>query len=223
MKSKILVPLLLLLFAAPAAACTTFLFDGPEGPVFGRNYDWSVEDGFLVTNKRGTARFSMRSDNPATWVSRYGSVTFNQYGRGMPMGGMNEAGLVVECMWLRGTAYPEPDERPALGELGWVQYQLDNAATVAEVVANDSLVRIDGANSSPLHFLVSDRAGGCATFEFLEGRTVVRRGADLPYRALANSAYDASVAHLEESAEGGDTDEVAGAPVSYTHLTLPTN
>lgn len=212
MKPRALVPLLFLL-AAPAGACTTFLFDGPEGPVFGRNYDWSVEDGFLVTNKRGAVRFSARADDPATWVSRYGSVTFNQYGRGIPMGGMNEAGLVVECMWLRSTVYPEPDDRPAVGELGWVQFQLDNAATVGEVVAKDSLIRIDGGNSSPLHFLVSDREGGCAAIEFLGGKSVVHREDGLPWRALANSEYAASLAHIEEGATGGDAEKVGGAPV----------
>ena len=35
---------------------------------------------------------------PASWVSKYGSVTFNQYGRELPTGGMNEAGLVVETI-----------------------------------------------------------------------------------------------------------------------------
>jgi penicillin V acylase-like amidase (Ntn superfamily) len=45
------------------------------------------------------------SPNPAKWVSRYGSVTFNQYGCENPTGGMNEAGLVVEQMWLDESAY----------------------------------------------------------------------------------------------------------------------
>jgi penicillin V acylase-like amidase (Ntn superfamily) len=30
-------------------------------------------------------------------------VTFNQYGRNFPSGGMNEAGLVIELMWLEGS------------------------------------------------------------------------------------------------------------------------
>jgi choloylglycine hydrolase len=29
-----------------------------------------------------------------SWISKYGSITFNQYGREFPTGGMNEKGLV---------------------------------------------------------------------------------------------------------------------------------
>jgi len=60
---------------------------------------------------------------PAKWVSAYGSVTFNQFGRELPLGRMNEAGLVIEIMWLTQTEYPHSDRRPALRELQWAQYQ----------------------------------------------------------------------------------------------------
>jgi len=65
--------------------------------LFGRNYDWNFGDGLIFVNKRGVAKTSSGSEspNPAKWISRYGSVTFNQYGRENPTGGMNEAGLVV--------------------------------------------------------------------------------------------------------------------------------
>ena len=43
---------------------------------------------------------------------------------------MNEKGLVVELMWLDGTTYPQPDERPSVGVLQWIQYQLDNYSTI---------------------------------------------------------------------------------------------
>ena len=68
----------------------------------------------------------MPDGNTISWVSQYGSITFNQYGKEFPTGGMNEKGLVVELMWLDGTIYPQPDERPAIGVLQWIQYQLDN-------------------------------------------------------------------------------------------------
>ena len=77
-----------------------------------------------------------------SWVSKYGSITFNQYGKEFPTGGMNEKGLVVELMWLDETRYPEPDQRGVLNVLQWIQYQLDNSQTIDEVIASDKKIRI---------------------------------------------------------------------------------
>src|SRR5262245_16558992 len=87
-----------------ALACTTFCLRGGDRIVFGKNYDWTIEDGLLMVNKRGVRRASGlgAASLPARWTSRYGSVTFNQYGRDAPSGGMNEAGLVIELMWVDG-------------------------------------------------------------------------------------------------------------------------
>ena len=185
------------LIAAPALdACTTFcLREG--GPVFGKNYDWNVGGGLLVVNKRGMAKTAMASPGrrPASWVSRYGSVTFNQYGREFPNGGMNEAGLVVELMWLDGTRYPAPDKRPALGCMEWIQYQLDRFDRVEDVIRHAEEVRIDA--QAPLHYLVCDRTGACATIEYLEGKLVPHTGRSLPVPALANNTYAESLRFLE--------------------------
>jgi penicillin V acylase-like amidase (Ntn superfamily) len=181
---------------APAAlSCTTFsIYTGDEA-VFGKSYDWTVADGLATVNKRGIAKESLVDDaNPARWVSTYGSVTFNQYGRELPMGGMNEAGLVVEVMWLDETEYPPPDERAALDCLQWIQYALDTCATAAEVVAAQDKVRVAGVNAARVHYLVADAAGGCAAVEFLDGKTVIRTGDALPARALTNDPYDADAA-----------------------------
>ena len=179
-------------------ACTTFCIDDGGRLFFGRNLDWSIGVGLVMVNKKGLAKtaFIPPVEAPARWVSKYGSVTFNQYGRELPMGGMNEKGLVVEQMWLQGTEYPEQDERPALRELTWIQYQLDTCETVDEVIASDSKVRIT-RDSTPLHFLTCDSAGQAAVIEFLKGKMVVHRADELPFKALANSTYDASLRYLD--------------------------
>ncbi len=187
---------------APALdACTTFCLRQGR-PVFGKNYDWSVGDGLLVVNKRGVAKTAMAApgQRPASWASKYGSVTFNQYGREFPHGGMNEAGLVVELMWLDAARYPAPDERPALDCLEWIQYQLDRFDRVEDVVRHAEEVRI--ASEAPLHYLVCDRSGACATIEYLNGKLVPHTGKDLPVPALANHTYAESLRFLETAGKG---------------------
>lgn len=176
----------------PAEACTTFCLRGGGRIVFGKNYDWSVGEGLLVVNQRGLARKAdVTAGRPASWTSRYGSVTFNQYGRDFPSGGMNEAGLAIELMWLEGARYPAPDGRAGLDVLQWIQYNLDRHATVAEVLAADREIRITGP--VPLHYLVADRKGNVATVEILNGKMVAHTGKSLPVAALANSTYAASL------------------------------
>ena len=191
-----------LLFGTRADACTTFCYQRDSAIVFGKNYDWNVEDGLVIVNKRGITKTAFTEANPAAWTSQFGSVTFNQYGREFPSGGINEKGLVVELMWLDETVYPEPDRRRALPTLQWIQYQLDNAATVDDVVASDAKVRISDAGSARIHFLVADATGAVATVESINGRTVFHRGQDLPYPVLTNDMYQVSVTYAREVAPG---------------------
>ena len=201
----------LLSFALPAAlaprakACTTFCLAAGDGVYFGKNYDWQIGRGFIFVNKRGLAKSALVGPphTPARWTAKYGSLSFNQYGREQPHGGINEAGLVVELMWLDAAEYPAPDSRPAADVLSWIQYQLDNFATVGEVVANGERLRI--ASQVKLHYLVADRAGRAATVEFIGGRLVAHTGATLPAPVLTNDTYSESVAYLKAHEGFGGT------------------
>jgi len=194
----------LVFHAADASACTTFCICDGNRLVFGQNYDWYVAEGVVLVNKRGVARAAYApGDRSLTWTSRHGSVTFNQYGRDQPTGGMNEAGLVVALMWVNGTGYPAPDSRPAVGGgTGWIQYQLDTARNVADVIASDSQVRIP-RSGSPLHYLVADRDGQVAAIEFRDGKMVVHAGSTLVAPALANDFYAESVAEYRKLGDTG--------------------
>lgn len=197
MKKVIALLLLLLCGGVDTEACTTFCLQrGPAG-VFGKNYDWHIGDGLVVVNKQGVEKRSILrpAENPARWTSKYGSVTFNQYGREFPSGGMNEKGLVVELMWLDATRYPPPDGRPALNCLEWIQYQLDTSDSVQAVLANAAKLRI--ASEAGLHYLVCERSGRCATVEFLNGKLVQHSGKTLPVPVLANSTYAESLDFLK--------------------------
>jgi choloylglycine hydrolase len=111
MKTKLFILLLVSgWIASPGVqACTTFLMkDAKNNLYYGRNFDFPVGEGLIQINERNMVKQAMvlPSDKPFSWVSLYGSITFNQVGREFPYGGMNEAGLVVEQMWLDGTRYP---------------------------------------------------------------------------------------------------------------------
>lgn len=194
--------LLLGLLLAPATAwpCTTFLVQDGTQIAVGKSYDWHMGQGLVLTNKRGVKKQALvldPRDRPAEWTSEHASLTFNQYGREMPNGGINDAGLVVEIMWLDDSRYPPKDRRPTVNELQWIQYQLDTAATVAEVRASADELRVSPANGR-VHYLACDASGVCAAFEYVDGRLVVSAGDDLPVETLTNHTYAASRRHLEK-------------------------
>jgi len=164
--------------------------------LFGKNEDWMVEDCFVVVNKRGVRKSALKGytkgfGQPASWTSKYGSITFNQHGREFPTGGMNEAGLVIEAMIIEASEYPEPDSRPHINFQQWQQYQLDNFSSVEEVIASTKQIRIENAvfTTIGVHYLVCDRKGNCAIIEFLKGNMLYYTKETMPIRVLTNITY----------------------------------
>jgi choloylglycine hydrolase len=160
----------------------------------------------VCTNLKGLLKTSMQTENGETisWASQFGSITFNQYGKEFPTGGMNEKGLVVELMWLDETKYPSADKRPAIGVLQWIQYQLDNCTTIDEVIATDKKLRISPTGNTPLHYLIADANGHAATIEFLNGKMVIHKDNDLSLPVLTNNIYDESVKAYKNSTANGN-------------------
>ncbi len=184
-------------------SCTTFCLEHGDQPVFGRNLDWLVGDALVIINKRGVEKTAITDpfnrDNFLSWTSKYGSVTFNQHGREFPLGGMNEAGLIVETMVLEDTEYPSPDSRPEVETLQWVQYQLDNFSTIEEVISGQSQIRIREIADPGLHFLVCDRMGNCAAIEFIGKKAVYHTKETMPVKALTDSKYAEAVSYWEKN------------------------
>ena len=204
-------------------SCTTFFLEKNNNFVFGRNYDFYFGEGFIVTNKRGVEKtaFLSPNENSAKWISKYGSVTFNQAGMEFPMEGMNEKGLVVAQMMLFETMYPEKDSRPALTELQWIQYQLDNCTSVNEVIKTDSVVRISRESKVPIHFLVGDKQGEWAVIEFLSGGMVVYKDKDSEIPILSNNTYEVSQSFLKDYIGFGGTQSIIKNSVSEINCKDP--
>jgi choloylglycine hydrolase len=180
-------------------SCTTFVLHKGDRLVFGRNLDWYSGTGLVMVNPRNLEKVALlnSSEKPVKWVSKFGSITFNQIGRELPFGGINERGLVVEHMTLDETVYPAKDNRYVIGAFQWIQFQLDNYSTVEEVINSDTFLRIE--DNSKIHFLICDRSGNSVVIEFLNGKIVCLTGKDLPVRALANSTYEESLGCYKNS------------------------
>jgi penicillin V acylase-like amidase (Ntn superfamily) len=185
--------LLSILFSKQSfAECTSFCFVTNDTIIFGNNLDWHVGDGLVIVNKRNVSKTALWFTNPASWISKYGSITVNQWGREFPSRGINEAGLVIGEMTLYETRFPNPDSRLAISMLQWIQYQLDNHATIEEVIESNSEIRID-QNEYHSHFLVADSSGDCVSMEWLNGELVYHAYGTMPVKVLANSTYENSL------------------------------
>jgi len=167
------------LAAGGGVDCSTVLLARGPALLLGHNLDEQTDfPGFVCVNKRDVFKVGCRWDelrslakefSPAlSWISSYGSVTFSGLGRDLPDAGINEAGLAIEEMSLAEGAYPLMDLRPALFQMQWIQYHLDNCRTVEEVIRSASLLV---PNGWPWHFLVCDRNGSRAAIEYRHSRT----------------------------------------------------
>ncbi|MBI4249187.1 MAG: hypothetical protein HY611_06770 [Elusimicrobia bacterium] len=208
---------------ACTSGCTRNL---PEvGPIVMKSYDWDNRDGIVVLNQTHIHKTAVGVSNPKKWVSKYFSVTFNQWGMQMPMGGMNEKGLVVEIMKVgdfkeSGTSaelakrdFPTKKEgREALNQLQWVQYildmagDLDEAKTLAEekvyAVPHFSVVGVKAFDIDPVHYLVCDVNAECRIFEYKRKKLLVtkKRSWDgLPTKTFAKGAFPFGTDHVSSS------------------------
>lgn len=203
-----------------AWACSSFQMTVDGQTLVAHNFDWDSGIGLIVVNKRGVAKQGLVNPGPvlAEWTSLYGSVTFNHYGREMPQTGMNEAGLMITQGWLDECQYPDADDRPVVNELQWMQYVLDNYATVGEVIASVDDIRIVPFYGME-HYFVCDSEGTCAVFEFLAGQLNVFTGDSLPYSSMTNDTYANSTDYVEQFKPFGGTEPLPETTSSLDRFT----
>jgi penicillin V acylase-like amidase (Ntn superfamily) len=102
----------------------------------GRTQDWTEKAGHAFrVFPRGIERTGAVAENPRTWTSKYGSLVLTAYDAGTHEG-VNEEGLSGHILYLaEEAAFGERDpSKEAIGVMQWMQYYLDNFATVAEAV-----------------------------------------------------------------------------------------
>lgn len=196
-KLKLITAFLMSILLIPTVAkpCTRVVYQGPENTVItARSMDWKDEiPANIWVFPRGMERFGEVGPNSISWTSKYGSVIASAFDIATA-DGMNEKGLVANLLWLVESEYPEYDgSRPGLSVALWVQYVLDNFASVSEAVKALEKNAFDVVSSTipgtdkftSVHLSVSDASGDNAIFEYIEGKLVIHH--DYTYNVMTNS------------------------------------
>ena len=169
---------------APAQACSLVLWNtNGQAVVVARTWDLYVDEKpRLVYLPRGIARRGVAEANAAQWTSKYASTVLTAFDAGAS-DGMNEAGLSAHLLYLHGSEHEPADQRPAVSNLQWAQYVLDNYASVAEALEGFKAVQIVSKAAHgrewPLHLAIEDASGDSAVLEFVKERLVVHHGKDV--------------------------------------------
>lgn len=170
--------------------CTAFNGGSVDHAFTGKSFDWHDGHGVLLLNPRGESKRGVVSESrrPQEWTSRFGSATFATDAKGHAVGGMNEAGLVAEVLFLASAKFPESaPQAPAVNELQWVQFVLDNFETIEEVESSLQGTAIEPAFAS-IHYFVCDKTARCLTIDPVEGRWDLNRLAPGARQVLTNDS-----------------------------------
>lgn len=184
-----------ILFPIDNIACSRVVYQGPEDIVLtARSMDWADE---IYSNlwifPRGMEREGRVGPNSIRWTSKYGSIIASAFDISSS-DGLNEKGLSANLLWLSESEYPEYDkEKKGLTVAAWVQYVLDNFATVEEAVnelsKNEFIIVSDYLPGSDryatVHLAITDRNGDNAVFEYVHGELVISH--DRSYNVMTNS------------------------------------
>ena len=178
--------------------CTRVVWPDANGAVLvGRNMDFRMD---LLTNLWKYPRGIERTDGvhgKLKWKAKYGSLVATAFDL-VGTDGMNERGLAGHILWLAESDYGQPaQEATQLSQTVWLQYYLDNFATVAEAVewTRQSQVQIaqlfdpTGSLVPTLHLALDDASGDSAIIEYLDGTPTIYHSRE--YRVMTNSpSYD---------------------------------
>lgn len=218
-KTLLFSALLAIQLSATTDACTRAVYKGPEQTIItARSMDWKDEiPANLWLFPRGITRQGEVGPNSISWTAKYGSVVASAFDIASA-DGMNEKGLVANLLWLVESRYADYDgSQPGLTIAAWVQYMLDNFATVAEAVAamqSEPFVIVSAdipgtSKFATLHLAISDATGDNAVFEYIDGKLVIHHSPD--YTVMTNSPiFEKQLAINEYWREIGGTTMLPG-------------
>jgi penicillin V acylase-like amidase (Ntn superfamily) len=215
---KIIFTLMLFAISSSLLPCSRVMWVGADGHVIvGRNFDW-FED--LKINSwvfpQGIQRNGLVKENPLKWTSKYGSFVTTFYELGVDEG-VNEKGLVVNALYLEESDYGIRDiKKPGLTLTIWVQFFLDNFATVDEAVKyiqnNDMQVVpiLLGGQPGVGHVALGDLSGDNAIIEYIGGKLKIYHSKE--YKIMTNTPpFDQQLANLKKYKPFGGNQPIPGS------------
>lgn len=187
--------------------CTRVLWNSNDLAVLtGRSMDWPEStEPLIVAFPRGRSRNGLNppglveDPNPLSWTSRYASLVTTIYGIGT-VDGLNEKGLTVHGLYLQAADFGTRDPaKPAVAATQWLQYVLDQAATVTEaleLLEGVDILKVSAhGHDSNLHLAMEDAGGDSAIVEYVDGHRVVHHGRQ--FTLMTNDpTYDEQLALL---------------------------
>jgi hypothetical protein len=178
--------------APESYACTAFAAGDGAHRLVAQSFDWNNGRGLMVENPRGRVRSAIYAPE-LRWTARFGSLSLTTLGPGLPVTGMNEAGLTVEAL-VDMSAPLSFSPPPSLTVLEWSQRALDLFDRVGDAV-RDVRSRPLGQVGVALHLMVCDATPACAVIETnKKQQVVVVTGKNMPVAALANRPYRTDLA-----------------------------
>ena len=197
-----------------ASACSRILWnDNDHAVLVGRNMDWfeDIRSNMWIL-PRGVERDGMAETNSLEWTSKYGSVILTAYDVGTA-DGVNEKGLAAHMLYLPETSVGERDESiPGLSMTKWLQYYLDQFATVEEAVKAfeaepyQLLMTVEptSGKASTVHVALNDASGDSAVIECIDGK--IKFYHDRSYIVMTNQpSFDQQLENLRQfRGFGGD-------------------
>jgi len=176
-------------------ACSRVVYQGlDETIITGRTMDWvdNIPANLWVL-PQGMERNGEVGSSSIKWKSKYGSIVTSSWDIAAT-DGMNEKGLAGNLLWLVDSKYSEFDKnKKGLAITLWLQYVLDNFATVNEAVKELSKEEFAIVSTTipgtemfvKLHLSISDKTGDNAIFEYIDGKLVIHH--DESYVVMTNS------------------------------------
>ncbi|MFA4905144.1 MAG: choloylglycine hydrolase family protein [Candidatus Margulisiibacteriota bacterium] len=173
-----------LLIVSPALSCSDFTLKAKDQTVvIGRSMEFPQDlHSRIWVVPRGEARqsFDVKGTKGLSWTSKYGYLSIDGFGiKDAVVDGVNEKGLAFDALMFVGAKYEPatPGKFVTYGDLGaWI---LGNFATVAEVKAALSEIKVSDlqvkelGGSLGMHMALHDASGQNLVIEFIDGQKKV--------------------------------------------------
>lgn len=192
--------LLSLIWGCKVYACSAFCLKNGQSFYLAKNLDWPIAEGFVFINERGENKSVVSTEifgeNKFSWTSKYRSISFNQFGKEFPLGGMNEHGLVIEELNMPTVTFTHDSTKYNINEFQLTHFILDNCKTINEVVKELNKFQYK-VLFQHLHYIVADKNHDVLIIEYDGSEFNMYYPNKTGFPILSNNKYNESLKYLQ--------------------------